>query len=231
MNNIEYTSSLKEILKIFGSKSYLSRKFAKVINFRYGYSQEFKSICRSGDYLKAYDVGINNFDYDMLLFDDSFIQFSRVDTDHGTVLRYAYYQNPLDYISYEDYLLGEDFDPDEVGELFREFYDQEMSEMHLRVDRHIIRYDYSEKEYSEGIHSCSHFHFGFVQSVSVPVDKVLSPLAFVLYIYKACYYQFWKEEISKTADFKDLYYGKKTKLKKVKKHVWKPTDKQELFLT
>lgn len=196
------------------------------------YSQGFKKACKEKPFCEAYDVAINSLDYDFLFADDSFIQLEfREDASANKVfLRYAYYQNPFQHFSYKDFLSFYGFSIDETGEMLREDYDQAMLESEPKEDCFLIRYDCSFKEYEEGIHPYSHLHIGYKESISIPINKILTPFVFIFFILKNCYPQVWSEQMNSNTDFKDLYYAQKSALKSVHADAWKELDKLELFL-
>lgn len=221
-----YTVSYNKLQRILKRYNHLNSS----LNKQGVFSDEFKRACIEKKYFEAYDVGINNLDYDFLLNDASFFQFSRSEKSGAVTLRYAYYPNPIDTISYIDYLTEHDFTFEECGEELKEQYEMDMSNASQKSDFNVIRYDYSEKEYSEGIHSVSHFHIGFKKSVSIPISKVLLPETFVNFILKSCFYTDWKEKISSDSVCKREYFSHKKSLKILKKRHWGELDKSELFI-
>ena len=60
-----------------------------------------------------------------------------------------------------------------------------------------IRYDYSVKEYTEGVHPVSHFHFGIDNKVKLPLKTLLTPTMFGIFILKQVYYDNWQKLFAK----------------------------------
>ena len=82
-------------------------------------SKEFIAICQKDNYKEIYDVALNKGDYDILLKDNSFFQFTyEKNEDEILEIRYAYYDVPFISESYENFLKSHDLDYSEVGEIF-----------------------------------------------------------------------------------------------------------------
>ena len=216
-----------KLLKLFGIKS---------IN-KNGTTKEFKDAAQKGDYINAYKLGILNFDYDFLLFDNSFFQFSisfRHDKLYG--LNYSFYQNPFYYRTYEDYLeilrlelnLDNDF-INEIGDLYIEEYEQFLNEQTISSGCTIIRYDYDVPNYKPLIHPSSHIHIGNNTSVRIPYSKLLSPYRFTLFIIRHIYYDFWIKTINNPESRERIYHNKYT-CQDLEQY-WDELEKIDLYLT
>lgn len=158
-------------------------------------SDEFKSASLKSSYFKTFKIGLQNLDYDILLYDDSFFQFSFEKSEHNNYpfLRYAFFQNPQEYISYEEYLESElNIDYTTAGDLFIEEYQQYLTELEINTNSTTIRYDLDCKSYKPLIHSASHLHIGNSENVRIPCNKILSPLAFTIFVIKHIYYNNWQ---------------------------------------
>ena len=104
MSISSFNSSYKDALTLLDNVKLLKSNGIKVIN-RDGVSQEFKTASQKNDYFKLYKSAISNFDYDILLIDDSILQYSFIDSgDLLPSIRYAYFQNPQEFKTYEDFL-------------------------------------------------------------------------------------------------------------------------------
>lgn len=101
----------------------------------------FAEMCRNNNFIDAYINALKNCDYHLLLPDDSFFQFEFLKTGPSLQLRYAYYQNPFILLPPENYL--ESMRDDEYDQIYA---DAPKKDFYLS-----IRYDYSEKEYTEGV--------------------------------------------------------------------------------
>lgn len=146
------------------------------------YSDEFLKISKGDNIIETYKCAIKNLDYDILLKDDSIIQFQQKNDD----LRYAYIQNPYKFISKEEYAflthtaeeleILSDFT---IEELINENeYEQFLNEQSLNSISNYFRYDCSPVGYKPLIHSYSHFHIGMNENVRIPTSKIITPLKF-----------------------------------------------------
>jgi len=189
MNLAQYNISfnaIKNVLKEFGL---YRMKGIKDLNSD-GVSDEFRQESIKTNYLLAYRKGLENHDYDILLKDQSYFQF---ECKFGEFIeaRYSFFQNPIEYISYEDYILQEIGD-EGVGNMFEEEYHQFLNEQDLISNYSTFRFDFDKNNYRPLIHSVSHFHIGHLNNVRIPLNKVISPLRFVLFTIKHVYYDVWK---------------------------------------
>ena len=101
MNISQYNIHLKGIKDTLKEIGFLKQCFDKSGIF----SEEFLTTStETNDLTKIYVAAIKNFDYDILLFDDSIIQFSYAKIKGKLILKYAYYQNPFDVPTYSDFL-------------------------------------------------------------------------------------------------------------------------------
>ncbi|WP_339241298.1 DUF2290 domain-containing protein [Paenibacillus sp. FSL F4-0243] len=158
------------------------------------YSEEFVSVCQSDDYDSIYKVAMKNMDYDFLLMDDSILQFSctsDTDTLDEGIIRYAFYENPRTYRTYEEFLSDLDATYEECGDEFLQYYEQEISEAKLKSYVTPIRYDYNYELYTPIEHSISHIHLGHNNNVRVATSKILTPAKFVSFVLRNVYTKKW----------------------------------------
>lgn len=202
MNGVIFDRSMLSIerllkdVKFYGEVSLLKQKGTKKI-YKDGLSNAFKSIFQTGEYFRIYTVGKENYDFDFLLQDESYLQFSisQDSEDSPPELRYAFFQNPQYFITYEEFLGVQDIAIEDVGETFQEFYDQFLIEAELNSSSIPIRYDLDKVNYKPIIHSTSHFHIGHNNDVRIPCKMILTPMMFTLFIIKHSYYNIWKQNI------------------------------------
>ncbi len=155
-------------------------------------SEDFIEIARSNvaSYEEIYLCGLSGGQYNLLLSDYAFLQFSGYDDDS---LRYAYYPNPFLGTSREAI--------SEVTDL-RTFVEEGIIDMdeflhrvsEIRYTQHppLVRYENSSDQYKDDLtHPCSHFHFGHHADNRWPVRRVLTPGAFALLIFKYFYADEW----------------------------------------
>ena len=192
-------------------------------------SDEFVKVSRKEDFITTYTKALTNNDYHLLLFDDSFLQFELFKQAKKTIVRYSYYQSPFDYPTYEEYLKLKDLEFNTVGYEYKDKYDQELIEAPKKESFRSVRYDYSEKEYTQGVHSVSHFHIGFRDSIRITSSIFITPLLFVVFIIKNVYFKEWPLLI-KDDDFRERYNKVKNKCEKIEDCYFNDIDKKELYL-
>lgn len=192
-------------------------------------SSLFSNICRKEDYVKTYNTALNSNDYHLLLFDDSFFQFELSEISKKPLLRYSFYQCPYDFLTYEEYLKSEDLNFYDVGYERQNEYEQVLNEAPRKETFLSIRYDYSEKEYKTGVHSVSHFHIGFRNSIRITSSIFITPLLFVTFIIKNVYSNKWPSLIEDD-NFLKQYTKVKSKCESIEDTFFQELDKIELYL-
>ncbi len=150
-------------------------------------SEEFVRYAMSSnpEYKDLYRIGLRNRDYNFLLTDYSFLQFAHHLDGDDLSMRFAYYANPFSPTSLEEVLAfydGADY----------ELYLQLLEEGEDRGDALLIRYEVATRDYIELRHPAAHFHIGLHEG-RWPVDRVLSPKAFTMFIAKLFYAPTWNE--------------------------------------
>lgn len=152
-------------------------------------SASFKKVARrSMSYKEVYDSGVENQDFNLMLFDQSFFQFTEVKSESD--VRLAYYPNPYQFVNYRSQK-KEALELLECGELSLSDYEQLVSEEDFTCDIPVIRYDLSLKQHCEKYHPAAHFHIGFFAENRWPVRRVLTPYAFLLKILMHYYPKVW----------------------------------------
>lgn len=160
------------------------------------YSYAFKKASQKNKHIEIYNAIRENLDYEIVLFDDSFFQFS----NGKDYLRFCFVQNPSYSYTKFDYLkiLFSDTElyeltEDEMNALINENeYEQYINEQEVNSNLIYIRYDFDKNGYSPLLHSYSHIHIGLSENLRIPSSIVLTPLEFVLFSIKQCYYAEWK---------------------------------------
>lgn len=201
MNKIAFLIDLKNCEKILSDLGLLKKTNIRNINVNTykKYSEEFRSSARKDNYAETYVIGAERDDYDYLLFDDSFFQFSFDENDGDFIIRMAFYPT-INKLTYEEFIyemfgdLRKDVNMDEFRTLFIDEYQQFLDEQEINTVTP-IRYDYNSSLYRKIVHSVSHLHFGFEENIRVPTNKVLHPRAFVKMILQYYYYDGWKRKV------------------------------------
>ncbi|CAM3045706.1 hypothetical protein SAMN05444143_1242 [Flavobacterium succinicans] len=198
------------------------------------YSEEFLKTSKGDNIVATYECAIQNFDYDILLKDDSLIQFQQKNDD----LRYAYIQNPYKFISKEEYVLlthsTEELElfPDlTIEELINENeYEQFLNEQNLNSISNYFRYDCSPAGYNPLVHSYSHFHIGMNENIRIPTSKKITPLKFTKFCIKNTYYENWKSCFESDPTFISEIIKIKNECLELPQTKWSEIEKNELYL-
>jgi len=237
MNISMFRISVKEVEKVLKVFSLLKMKGIKSVNEN-GVSQRFKDVSTKEDYKIVYEEGLKNYDFDFLLDDQSYFQFEFCNELGNRNLRYAYYQNPNNYVKYADYvkdqlvMLDFDCDPIDVGSMFEEEYSQFLNEQEANLNYFTSRYDFDFRGYKPLIHPVSHLHIGHLNNIRIPLDKEISPLRFTLFIIRHVYRENWIKMIESDINYvKDLFLSCKNGESLLEEDIFIPLEKEELFLT
>lgn len=155
----------------------------------------FRDLILSPDsgHQEIYSYALRNSFYNFLLFDHAFFQFSwKAEND----FRFAYYPNPhvskpdalYKFRKYRQMVLDEKIDEEEFANL--------VQKMRFDGGVPVFRYEYSENQYDELRHPCSHLHIGIHGENRWAVSRVLTPLAFVKLMVKHYYPAEWAQGVS-----------------------------------
>ncbi|MDR7380415.1 hypothetical protein J2X19_005122 [Rhodoferax ferrireducens] len=156
-------------------------------------NEEFRNIIYSSEslYTQTYIAGLSLSHYNILLSDYSYFQFSW-ESEH--CVRYAFYPNP--------FISGND---DEVKAIkkWRDLVESDFLTheefLRLLTDRPpssgvpMFRYENAPSQRKKFKHPCSHFHIGFHSENRWPLERILTPYAFSLLVFKAYYGLPWIE--------------------------------------
>lgn len=162
------------------------------IHFRQEPSEEFRNVALRPDvpYADVFLTGLEQQDYCFLLDDHSFFQLFYAEGARGRFsIRYAFYPNPFPYVSLEEFLdeLGlSGSDPQAI-----EFYHQHLSEQPGVDGFGPFRYEVDFDAHRPLRHACAHLHVGHHTPTRIPLDKILSPKAFVLFMTKCNFPDAW----------------------------------------
>lgn len=222
MNIGQYKSQIREIAVILRDNNIL----ANHVRDNLYNSKKAKEASKNKEYARIHAEVYNSGEYTFQLKDGSLFQFSFNQTP--LILNYCYIPFPYEVITYEEYLGLLGFDFEEVGEGLREEYNQEISSANLKSNLLLIRYDYSEKEYTEKIHSVSHIHLGF-NDVRITSEKIINPVTFFMFVLKQMYLPLWKSLIRNSV-FCAYYEKYKNSCNNIPSSYFTHSDKQELYL-
>lgn len=173
------------------------------------FSKEFISISQKGKYKEIYDCAMQNKDYDFRLKDNSIMQFTIEKENKNKIikLRYAFYKCP--YLIFEK-------NESEGTDIFLENYVS-------------IRYDYDISEYKEIIHPISHLHIGNDNNLRIPIDKILEPLEFGVFIVRNIYKKEWELLLSDNK-IRNKYIRLKEKFESLEDDLFTNEERKFLYL-
>lgn len=185
-----FWQSVSEI-KILANKLKLKKEVGKK---RGTYSSSFLDIMHSDEYQKIYNCAIQNFDFEIMLIDESFFQFNFNSNSYSL----AYFPRPTKFVDFEEWLsnmftVNIDSNPAEFetfkqemildGDIHTE-YEQYLTELESLQTIVPIRFDYDKDNYSEIYHPLCHFHIGLNNHIRIAFDKFITPLNFFHFILK-----------------------------------------------
>lgn len=231
MTSGKFLSSVNESLVLLKKFDLLKSKGPKGNGI---YSDEFLKVSKGNNIIETYQCAIRNEDYDILLKDESIIQFQKINDD----LRYSFIQNPYKYISKEEYITLiftaeelEEFTDFSLEELVNENeYEQFLNEQSLNSISNYFRYDCSPAGYKPLVHSYSHFHIGMNENVRISTSKIITPLKFTKFCIKNTYFDNWKAQFEKDPDFKNEVITMKNDCLKLPNDKWDPIEDADLHL-
>lgn len=222
----EESKKLLECSKINFTENYVK----KICFSKTNLSQEFINHCFDKDYSNLYSIARKNHDYDILLDDQSIIQFT-YEKENTTIthIRYAYFESPKIIVPYEEFLEMMELDYEECGDAFFEEYEQFRNEAQSKSVVNPIRYDYDRGQYRGLIHPTSHFHIGHDNEIRIPAAMMVSPLGFTSFIIRQVYYRRWEESL-KDQRFYDAYLKLKTHCLVLDEELFSKLEQTDFFL-
>lgn len=200
------------------------------------YSDDSKALAQSetSTYQEIYYTAVNNLDYEFVMTDDSLFQLYL----KGNIIRYAFMQNPIQPLSFLDFLRENFEDKDipkneeKLNELQSELqddYEQRLNDQRLNEKAIYLRYDLEQTGYKPRVHSFAHLHVGLNQNFRIPIHIIMTPLSFVVTIIKWLYPNYWiniLEDSELTKQF-DNYKGKD---ENIQKEMWQNSEYKDYFL-
>lgn len=204
MNKGKFRAGMEEAYRFLDGLSIVRTK--NINNFSQcescKFSAKIKKMAKQDDYIDLYQHAIAFNEYDILMKDFSFFQFS-FDAD-SYVIRMAYYPSPDVITTFKEYM--DSFDNRKIlweeEQRYREEYENYIDSQNYKSTTVPLRYDYSEKEYQGLVHSAAHLHFGQMETIRVTCAHVFSPLSFAVIVVNYYYYSIWKERIKLDKEFK-----------------------------
>ena len=159
------------------------------------------------DYVSMWERLITANDYDIRLMDDSVMLFWR-STD-GLTLRYCWFESPRSLPPFDEYaraylgdVLQDDMDVNDIDQLLSECefeiqqaFEEERKNAALRDAVTPLRYEFSPRDYTEGVHPASHLHVGISNEIRFACRRMLNPMSFVLLVMRQAYPELWLQHL------------------------------------
>lgn len=190
MNEADFARSIRRVW-VYAQKVSIDELFSDPSSFQP--SPEFAKLSIKEDtrYEDLYLLGLKHSQYNILLKDYSYFQFSMRSSAN---LRFAYYPNPFLGASKQALSeLNEQLEYVEEGIIDLDDYLHGISELRYSQHPPPVRYENAPSQYVAFRHPCSHLHFGHHPGNRWAVRRVLTPAAFGLLIMKQFYSVFWYE--------------------------------------
>lgn len=197
-------------------------------------SDETKKAGHGDDYYALYRSVEKNYDYEFSLSDGSFFQFAFLKSG----LRFAFLESIMEFMTFEEYLLGEGVTVEQVENmeeleynLYRECYDAEIDSLKQKMHPLYIRYDYTSitEEHIPNVHSSSHFHFGWHNMSRISCSRILTPEAFACFALKMYSPTKWRDFLERGL-VTDPDYDFKRFMEEVPKNLWEQKEERDLYL-
>ena len=201
------------------------------------YSEDSKALAQSetSTYQAIYKTAVNNLDYEFSMVDDSLLQLYL----NGNIIRYAFIQNPIQPLSFSDFLreIFDDkdipTDEDKLNELqseLQEDYEQRLNDQRLNDKAIYLRYDFDQTGYKPRVHSYAHLHIGLNQDFRIPVHSIVTPLSFVVTIIKWLYPNYWMTLLG-DIELKEQFDNYKSKDENMEETMWQDSEFKDFFLS
>ncbi|MBX7534512.1 DUF2290 domain-containing protein [Qipengyuania sp. GH1] len=190
LTNVELRAGISRSWEYL-SRSEVGQAFAQPVSF--SANAEFRAKSRDTDvpYEELYLLGLRDVQYNMILNDFSFFQFSQ---DSENEYRFAYYPNP--YLGSDEAAVSSIKELHEYvseGVLDYEDYLRSISEVSVTRYPPMIRYEFSASQYDSEWHPASHLHIGIFADWRWGIAKFLNPKLFTLTVLRHLYPNAWRE--------------------------------------
>jgi hypothetical protein len=154
-------------------------------------SEEWRDLTLKDDttYVKLYLRGLSLSHYNFCLKDYSFFQFG---WEERNVVRYAFFPNPFvtNQSAVEDFKRRQELV--ESGLLTLEEYLALLRDSPPEGRVPLLRYENAPAQWKELRHPCSHLHVGYHAENRWAVSRILTPLAFTMFVAKQYYIAEWR---------------------------------------
>jgi hypothetical protein len=224
MNDASFKIHIKETVKVLKKLGVFKQDIYKDNKQRF---VTRRNIIDYNSYTSYFNDVLIHHDYDILLDDDSYFQFSK----NGESYKYVYMQSPKYKISIEASaeLLGINIDEnwDELESYYEESDDDELYKIH---DNPIyLRYENSPKGYNPNVHSYSHLHVGLNENLRIPLSIILTPNVFAMFAVKLANRHKWETCFEK-GDININNLSEKRLCVQVPKKFWNDSEDSDLYM-
>lgn len=189
------------------------------------FSKEFIHVSLKSEYRKVYMMGIEQNEYDILLNDNAYFQFS----SEPNKARFAFYPNPDPIKNYREFLSKFQLDYNKAGDIFMEDFHQYLAENTCDELACPVRYDYDESLHDALIHPTSHIHIGIDNKIRLACKVELTPLAFVIIIMKNFYLDYWNKMLF-DSNMRDTVLSVKKSCDEIKKELFSEEEKEYFYI-
>jgi hypothetical protein len=151
-------------------------------------SYDFRQLALNAEttYRTLFLCGMSARDYNFLLTDYSYLQFTFFETEH---YRHAFYPNPFGRTAAS--AVKEYGEALERGEISYEEYAQLLAEEPVEIGVPILRFEMYRAGYVRLCHPAAHLHVGMHGENRWPVARELTPRLFTLFVVKSYYGASW----------------------------------------
>jgi hypothetical protein len=199
-------------------------------------SDEFKAAALSHQpYELVYRMGLEKRDYNFILVDFAYFQFSYAQVGQLYEVRYGYYPNPYQSTTYDEFLKSLESEPNELDQPpdKYELYVQYLNEQPIARSAPPLRYDIDFGAYRELEHPTAHLHFGEHHDNRWPVAVELTPHAFTLHVMKMFYGTDWMTVGARGEgemnEFDERFCNEKKECRAIEKGFFSDSERAQLY--
>jgi hypothetical protein len=183
-------------------------------------------IFRKMSYIEVWKYCIKNFVFNFQLVDSSIILFNNSDFYPS----FVFYGCPYDCLPYKDFVKENGFEYQNIGDALSNDYMLYLDNCTIHSSHRTIRYDYAPKQYREGLHPSSHIHIGYQTEIRIGLEKILDPLAFIMFVLRQLYPYKWDNFVNVYSN-EVLLNRYKNNLDSIETTHYKKKDHWEFYLT
>lgn len=229
MNESKILTSIEECKKYFKllnlhvetsekTKQLTIKKFSADYNNQLFYNK--------GDYNKLYTIAMENQDFDFHIpFDNGIFQFYSEKVKKEIVaIHYIFYSNPKDIESIKDLINEKQLEEN------NNYYDL-LDLADFKNNVLYFRFDFDKNLYNKIIHSIAHLHIGFDNEIRIPLDKILTPEAFVDFVVKYAYKETWQNAFKNNTNFAERIKVLTSQCEKLNNNLFSSNENKILHLT